>query len=54
MKIGIILQSNNPEHVWNAFRFAITALKAGHSVQVNLMSEGVEADAIPDTEQFDI
>ena len=54
MKIGIVLQSNASEHVWNTFRFAITALKAGHSVQVNLMSEGVEADAIPDTEQFDI
>ncbi|PIT90624.1 MAG: DsrE family protein, partial [Candidatus Komeilibacteria bacterium CG10_big_fil_rev_8_21_14_0_10_41_13] len=21
MKIGIILQSNNPEHIWNTFRF---------------------------------
>lgn len=54
MKIGIILQSNKPEHVWNTFRFAITSIKAGHSVQINLMSEGVETEDIPDTEQFDI
>ena len=54
MKFGIILQSNKPEHVWNTFRFAISSIKAGHSVQVNLMSEGVESEDISDTEQFDI
>lgn len=54
MKIGIILQSNKPEHIWNTFRFAITSLKAWHSVQINLMNEGVETEDIPDTEQFDI
>lgn len=54
MKIGIILQSNKPEHIWNTFRFAIASLKAGHLVQINLMNEGVEAEDIPDTEQFDI
>ena len=30
---GIILQSNKPEHVWNAFRFDNAALKAGHAVE---------------------
>ena len=25
MKLGIILQSNNPEHVWNTLRLGITA-----------------------------
>ncbi|MBI2612379.1 DsrE family protein [Candidatus Kaiserbacteria bacterium] len=54
MKFGVILQSNKPEHVWNTFRFGIASLKAGHSVQINLMSEGVEAEDIPDSEQFDI
>jgi uncharacterized protein involved in oxidation of intracellular sulfur len=34
MKLGIILQSNNPEHVWNAFRLAITALKADRQVEI--------------------
>lgn len=54
MKLGIILQSNNPEHVWNAFRLGITALKAGRQVEVFLMSEGSELDTIPDTKDFDI
>ena len=39
MKIGIILQSNNPEHIWNTFRFGITSLKANHGVTIFLMSE---------------
>mgnify|MGYP001609235273 CR=1 FL=1 len=54
MKLGIILQSNIPEHVWNAFRLAITALKAGHQVEVFLLNEGSELDIIPDTKDFDI
>ena len=54
MKIGIVLQSNNPEHVWNTFRFGITSLKSGHSVSVFLMSEGAELESIADTEHFDI
>ena len=54
MKIGIILQSNKPEHIWNTFRFGITSLKAAHQVSIFLMSEGSELDNIPDTEDFDI
>ena len=54
MKIGIILQSNNPEHIWNTFRFGITSLKASHDVAIFLMSEGSELDSIADTEHFDI
>ncbi|OGH88041.1 MAG: hypothetical protein A3J93_02615 [Candidatus Magasanikbacteria bacterium RIFOXYC2_FULL_42_28] len=54
MKLGIILQSNKPEHVWNTFRLGIASLKEGHVVQINLMSEGVEAEDLPDTEHFDI
>ena len=54
MKLGIILQSNNPEHVWNAFRLSITALKAGRHVEIFLMSEGSELDTIPDSSNFDI
>ena len=54
MNIGIILQSNNPEHIWNTFRFGITSLKASHEVTVFLMSEGAEFDTIADTEHFDI
>ena len=54
MKLGIILQSNKPEHAWNTFRLGITALKAGHRVEVFLMNEGSELDAIPDSKDFDI
>src|SRR3990172_11734428 len=54
MKLGIILQSNNPEHIWNALRLAITSLKAEHFVTIFLMNEGVEVDTIDDTEDFDI
>ncbi len=54
MKLGIILQSNKPEHVWNALRLAITARKAKHEVTIFLLSEGVELDRISDTEHFDI
>lgn len=54
MKFGIILQSNKPEHAWNTFRFGITALKAGHQVEVFLMNEGSELDTIPDSKDFDI
>src|SRR3989344_4516044 len=54
MKIGIILQSNKPEHAWNTFRFGITALKAGHQAEIFLISEGSELDTIPDSEDFDI
>ena len=54
MKLGIILQSNKQEHVWNTFRLGITALKADHKVEIFLMSEGSELDTIPDTKDYDI
>ena len=54
MKIGIVLQSNKPEHIWNTFRFGITSLKTHHEVSVFLMSEGAELESIADTKDFDI
>ena len=54
MKLGIILQSNKPEHVWNTFRLGITALKTSHQVEIFLMNEGSELDTIPDSNDFDI
>jgi len=54
MKLGIILQSNKPEHVWNTFRLGITTLKAGHQAEIFLMSEGSELETIPDSTDFDI
>jgi uncharacterized protein involved in oxidation of intracellular sulfur len=46
MKIGIILETNEPEKAWNGVRFANTALKQGHEVRLFLMSSGVEAESI--------
>ena len=54
MKLGIILQSNKQEHVWNTFRLGITSLKAGHQVEIFLMNEGSELDTISDSKDFDI
>ena len=54
MKLGIILQSNKPEHAWNTFLLGITALKANHQVEIFLMSEGSELDTIPDSKDFDV
>ena len=54
MKLGLILQSNKPEHVWNTFRLGVAALKAGHNVEVFLMNEGTELDTITDSKNFDI
>jgi len=54
MKIGIVLQSNKPEHVWNTFRFGIAALQAHHEVSIFLMNEGTESLDISDTNVFDI
>ncbi|MFH0714232.1 MAG: DsrE family protein [Candidatus Diapherotrites archaeon] len=53
MKFGIVLGTNKPEIVWNAFRFGVTALKAGHEVKFFLINNGVEAEEIPD-EKFDV
>ena len=54
MKLGIILQSNKPEHVWNTLRLGITAVEANHQVEIFLMNEGSELDTIPDSKDFDI
>ncbi|MFH0969948.1 MAG: DsrE family protein [Candidatus Diapherotrites archaeon] len=53
MKMGIVLGTKEPEKAWNAFRFAVTALKANHAVSVFLINEGVEAEDIRD-EKYDV
>jgi uncharacterized protein involved in oxidation of intracellular sulfur len=47
MKLGLIVETNDPERIWNAFRLANTALEADHSVETFLLGDGVEA---PDLE----
>ena len=44
--IGIVLSTNDPEEVWNAFRFGNVALKENHTVRVFLVNKGVEAEDI--------
>ena len=53
MKIGIVLSTNDPEEVWNAFRFGNVALKANHQVRVFLVNKGVEAEDVK-SERFQV
>ncbi len=46
MRIGIIIETNEPEKAWNGVRFGNTALKQGHDVKIFLMSAGVEIESI--------
>ncbi|MGD8784574.1 MAG: DsrE family protein [Thioalkalispiraceae bacterium] len=53
MKITVIISSNEPETIWNAFRFATTALVYDNQVTVFLLGQGVEAPTLT-TLKFDI
>ena len=53
MKTGIIIYSNDPETVWNAFRFGNFSAKAGDTVKVFLTGKGVEVESI-DTDKFSV
>ncbi len=53
MKIGIIINTNEPETVWNAFRFGVTSLLMEHEVKVFLLGKGVESENIKD-EKFKV
>lgn len=53
MKFGIIINTNEPETVWNAFRFGTTSLLNDHEVKTFLLGRGVEAENIRD-EKFNI
>ena len=48
MEIGIILNTNEAETVWNCFRFGNEALKNAHSVKVFLLGKGVEIENVKD------
>ena len=51
MKPGIVVSSNDPETVWNAFRLGSFALGQGDTVNVFLLGKGVECESL-DTEHF--
>ena len=53
MKLGIVIYSDHPETVWNAFRLANFSLKKKDEVKVFLMAKGVEAESLGN-EQFNI
>jgi sulfur relay (sulfurtransferase) complex TusBCD TusD component (DsrE family) len=53
MKIGIVLSTNDPEEVWNAFRFGNVALKENNEVRVFLVNKGVEAEDVK-SERFQV
>ncbi|WP_456386707.1 DsrE family protein [Desulfolithobacter sp.] len=53
MKLGIIISSNEPETVWNAFRFGVFSVKQGDEVKVFLTAKGVESENL-DTDQFKV
>ncbi len=42
-QIGIIISSNDPETVWNAFRLANYSVQEGDTVSIFLLGKGVEA-----------
>ena len=46
MKFGIIIETNDLEKAWNAFRFASTARKKGHEIKIFLMGEAVECEGL--------
>ena len=53
MKLGIVISSNDPETVWNAFRLGNFALGQGDTVNVFLLGKGVECESL-DTEHFSV
>ena len=42
------MNSNEPETVWNAFRFGNEALSKEHTVKVFLLGKGVEVENVKD------
>jgi uncharacterized protein involved in oxidation of intracellular sulfur len=53
LKLGIVVLSNDPETVWNAFRFGNYARLEGDEVRVFLLGKGVEAESL-DSPEFQI
>jgi uncharacterized protein involved in oxidation of intracellular sulfur len=45
MKIGIMISQTDPETVWNALRFANTAILEEHEAKVFLLGRGIEIES---------
>jgi len=48
MKLGIVLNTNDPETAWNALRLGNEALAKGNQVNIFLLGSGVEIVNIKD------
>lgn len=46
MQLALIVETDEPERIWNAFRLANKALDAGHSVETWLTNDGVKAPEV--------
>lgn len=53
MKLGIVIYSNEPETVWNAFRLGAFSCKQGDTVSIFLLGMGVEAETLK-CDRFDV
>lgn len=53
MKLGLVLNTKEPETVWNALRFGVTALLGGHEVKAFLLGNAVEIEKIHNA-KFDV
>lgn len=53
MRLGIILNTNNPETAWNALRLGTEAQAKGSEVRMFLLGGGVELENIKD-KTFDV
>ncbi len=53
MKLGIILNTNHPETVWNALRLGNEAMAGDHETTLFLLGSGVEIENIKH-EQFSV
>ncbi|MGX6428804.1 DsrE family protein [Levilactobacillus yonginensis] len=46
MQLGVIVETNDPEQVWNALKFSVAALRKGHATHLLLMGAAVEIATI--------
>ncbi len=53
MNIGMVIYSNDPETVWNAFRFGNFAIGEGDTVKAFLLGKGVECESL-DNDKFNV
>lgn len=53
MRLGIVLNTNNPETAWNGLRLGSKALEAKNAVSMFLLGSGVEVEDIED-KTFDV